>query len=75
MPYTYTDSAGRLHYLHAKRTVRPDGTHHVSFYFARALKPAEALDAVPPGYSVWESPVTGRPYLRRASRTRVDLRE
>ena len=69
--YTHTAADGRTHYLHGKTVTRPDGRRQPRYWFAPRATAATAataatLAALPPGYRIAESPVTRRPYLRRA---------
>jgi hypothetical protein len=63
--YTHTTAAGQRHYLHGKTVTHPDGQRRAVYWFAQRLALGAALDAMPSGYRVVESAVTGRPYLRK----------
>jgi hypothetical protein len=63
--YTYLTQRGTTYYLHGKEVALPNGRLEMCYTFARALRPAEAVPEVPAGYTVYESPYTGRPYLRK----------
>ena len=65
MAYAHCTAAGRTYYLHGKPVVLPNGRPLTVYYFAPAVKPLEALPALPPGYEVRESTGTVRPSLRR----------
>jgi hypothetical protein len=64
--YTHTAADARTYYLHGKIVVLPGGRRQPVYWFARRPAPGEMLAAVPAGYRVTESPVTRRPYLRKA---------
>jgi hypothetical protein len=65
MPYSHTATHGRTHYLHRKLVAYPSGRQETIYWFARAPKEGKTVATLPAGYHVKESPVTGRPYLRR----------
>lgn len=63
MAYQHTNSQGRVFTLH--RTVaRVRGSDRTLHYFSLKAGP-DAIDAVPEGYVVVESPRTGLPLLKR----------
>ena len=64
--YTITDAAGHVHYLHQRVTIFRDGRRGMSVYFSRQLNSSNAVATLPAGYRVVFSPITGRPYARRA---------
>jgi hypothetical protein len=66
MPYTHTASDGRTYYLHGKIVAGPAARRQPLYWFARHPAPETALEALPSGYRIAESPVTRRPYLRKA---------
>jgi hypothetical protein len=66
MPYVHVAADGRAHYLHSKTVELPGGRRGAVYWFARRPRPGLTMDALPPGYRVAESPVTRRPYLRKA---------
>ena len=63
-PYRYENSRGQTYYLHGKEVTLQNGRRQQIFYFARAPKAGEALDALPPGRAVVEHPRTGLPFLK-----------
>src|SRR5687768_5978380 len=67
VPYASTTADGRLHYLHGKTVVYPDGRRQPISWFARHLTASAAVGAVPTGYRVAVSPRPRRPCLRRES--------
>jgi hypothetical protein len=62
--YAYRTAGGRIYYLHGKPVVLQNGRSATVYYFAPAVKSREALEALPAGYEVRESPRTVRPTLR-----------
>ena len=64
--YVHTAADGRTHYLHGKLVAGPGGRARPVYWFARRPTPGMTLAALPRGYRVAESPVTRRPYLRKA---------
>lgn len=66
MAFTHKNSKGDTYYLHAKDVTLRNGRKQRIFYFARAEKNGESLDAVPAGYSVGENQRTGLPFLTKA---------
>ena len=52
MAYSFTNSKGTTYYLHTKKSTTSTGKERTLFYFSKELKQADALDAVPAGYSV-----------------------
>ena len=65
MAFTHKNSKGDTYYLHAKDVTLRNGRQQRIFYFARAEKNGESLDAVPAGYSVGENQRTGLPFLTK----------
>ncbi|MAE28567.1 MAG: hypothetical protein CMJ87_06235 [Planctomycetes bacterium] len=65
MAYIQVNSKGQTYYLHGKDVVLKNGRQQRIFYFAREVRPAEALETVPEGYEVTENPRTGLPLLRK----------
>lgn len=66
MAFTHKNSKGDTYYLHAKDVTLRNGRNQRIFYFARAEKSGEALNAVPDGYKVGENQRTGLPFLTKA---------
>ena len=69
MAYATTNSRGQTYYLHGKNVLLKNGRMQRIYYFARAVKPVDGLDAMPDGFEISENPRTGLPILRRAQRT------
>lgn len=54
MAYSHTNSKGNTYYLHTKKSMTSTGKERTLFYFSKELKPDEALNEVPAGYTVAE---------------------
>lgn len=54
MAYSHTNSKGNTYYLHTKKSLTSTGKERTLFYFSKELKPDEALNEVPAGYTVAE---------------------
>jgi len=65
MAYAHKNSKGDTYLLHSKDVTLRNGRQQRIFFFARAEKPGESLDAVPEGYSVGENQRTGLPFLTK----------
>ena len=65
MAYSFTNSKGTTYYLHTKKSTTSTGKERTLFYFSKEVKEADALDAVPTGYTVAEMK-TGLPVLKKA---------
>ena len=65
MAYEFKNSKGQTYYLHAKKVTRSSGKESTLYFFARDVRAAEALDAVPDGYKVAEMK-TGMPVLKKS---------
>jgi hypothetical protein len=66
MPYSYRNSKDQTYYLHGKEVTLQNGRRQRIYYFARAAKAGEALDALPPGTQIVENLRTGLPFLKGA---------
>ena len=64
--FAHTNRNGQNYYLHGKRVTLKNGREQQIFYFARDERPAEALEAVPTGYTVGESVKSGLPFLEKS---------
>jgi hypothetical protein len=62
MAFKHTNSKGQTYYLHAKVRKLASGKEQRLFFFAKTVKEG-ALDAIPAGFEVTESP-NGLPLLR-----------
>ena len=65
MAYTYTNSKGTDYYLHSRVTQLKNGREQRIYFFARDVRSADALEAVPAGYEVSENTRSGLPILRK----------
>jgi len=54
MAFSFTNSKGNTYYLHTKKSTTSTGKERTLFYFSKELKPEDALDALPAGYTVAE---------------------
>jgi hypothetical protein len=64
--FTHKNSKGDTYFLHAKDVTLRNGRVQRIYYFARAAKDGESLEAVPEGYVVGENQRTGLPFLSKA---------
>lgn len=66
MPYSVkSKKTGTTYYLHSRETDSRGGKRRL-YFFAKEIGEG-ALDQLPPGYTVTESPKTGLPLPKRAS--------
>ena len=67
MAFAHTNKKGQTYYLHERLvTLRGNNRQQRIFFFA--LQPKEgALDAVPDGWQVIETPSSGMPVLKKAA--------
>lgn len=66
--YAYENSKGLTYYLHTKVVTLKGGRQQKIYYFAKAVNPEFALDAIPDGYVVSENKRTGLPLLKKANK-------
>ena len=66
MAYEHKNTKGQTYFLHGKEVTLRNGRKQRIFYFARAAKAGESLNAVPDGYKVGENARTGLPFLSKA---------
>ena len=59
MAYTHTNSKGVTYHLHSKMVTLRGGKEQRIFYFAKDVRPNEAVDDLPDGYTVIENPRNG----------------
>ena len=64
MAYSVTNSKGQAYILHGKMVTLRGGRKQQIYYFSRTEK-ADALNALPAGYSVMENKRTGLPMLKK----------
>jgi hypothetical protein len=65
--YSYTNKKGQAYYLHTREVTLKNGRKQRIFFFARDVRPDQALQEVPAGYTVIETQRTGMPVLKRAA--------
>lgn len=65
MAYSHTNSKGTAYYLHSRVTTLKNGREQRIYFFAKDVRPDDAVDAVPAGYEVGENSRTGLPILRK----------
>jgi hypothetical protein len=63
--FSYTNSKGQTYHLHTRQVTLKNGRVQTIYYFARDVRPGQALDAVPAGMEVIETQRTGMPVLRK----------
>ncbi len=66
MAYSYTNAKDRTYYLHKRETTLKSGNTQTIYFFAKDVREADALDAVPDGYVVSETK-NGLPVLKKAA--------
>jgi hypothetical protein len=65
--FSTTNSKGQTYFLHTKEVTLKGGRLQRIYYFAKAVKPEDSIDAMPTGYQVSENTRTGLPMLKKAS--------
>ncbi len=66
MAYSYTNAKDRTYYLHKRETTLKSGNTQTIYFFAKDVREADSLDAVPDGYVVSETK-NGLPVLKKAA--------
>ncbi|TSC93419.1 MAG: hypothetical protein CEN89_94 [Candidatus Berkelbacteria bacterium Licking1014_7] len=56
---------GDTYYLHSKEVTLRGGRLQRIYFFARDVRPADALDELPAGYELMENERTGLPMARK----------
>lgn len=64
MAFEFKNSKGVTYYLHTREVSLKGGRKQQIFYFARDIRPG-ALNEVPAGFKVVETPKTGMPILKK----------
>ena len=64
MAFEFKNSRGSSYFLHSKNVTLKGGRNQVIYFFGREVK-AGAIDAVPEGFKVVETPKTGMPILKK----------
>lgn len=59
MAYSHTNSKGVTYYLHSKEVTLRGGKVQRIYYFAKDVRPNEAVDALPEDRVVMENPRNG----------------
>lgn len=59
MAYSHTNSKGVTYYLHSKVVTLRGGKQQKIYYFAKDVRPGEAVDELPEGRTVAENPRNG----------------
>ncbi len=59
MAFTHTNSKGVSYNLHSKMVTLRGGKQQRIYYFAKDVRPGEAVDELPAGYTVIENPRNG----------------
>lgn len=65
MAYTHTNSRGQTYVLH-RRVTRAGSPQERALHFFSRDEREDAIDELPAGYTVVESPRTGLPLLKKA---------
>jgi hypothetical protein len=68
MAFQFKNSRGAVYFLHHKNVELRGGRMQMIYFFAKEVKPG-ALDQVPDGYQVVETPKTGMPILKKKIKT------
>ena len=66
MAYSHTNSKNVTYYLHTKEVTLRGGKLQRIYYFAKDVRPNDAVDDLPAGYQVVENPRNGFLTLKRA---------
>lgn len=64
MAFQFKNSKGVTYYLHSRVVDLKGGRKQTIYYFAREVRPG-ALESLPEGYKVVETPKTGMPILKK----------
>ena len=64
MAFQFKNSRGSIYFLHHKEVTLKGGRKQTIYFFGKEVKPG-ALEAVPEGYQVIETPRTGMPILKK----------
>lgn len=65
MAYSQKNSKGTNYFLHSKQVTLRGGRPQTIYYFAKAEKKPDSIDAIPNGYEVSENKRTGLLFLRK----------
>jgi len=65
MAYSATNSKGKTYFLHSREVTLRGGRKQRIYYFAKEVKPADSIPALPAGYKVIENKRTGLLMLKK----------
>jgi hypothetical protein len=65
--YSFTNSKGVQYYLHSKMVTLRGGKEQRIFFFAKDVRPADAVQELPEGYEVSENLRNGFPTLKKSA--------
>lgn len=65
--YSFTNSKGVQYFLHSKMVTLRGGKEQRIFFFAKDVRPADAVAELPEGYEVSENLRNGFPTLKKSA--------
>lgn len=65
--YSFTNSKGVQYFLHSKMVTLRGGKQQRIFFFAKDVRPADAVAELPEGYEVSENMRNGFPTLKKSA--------
>lgn len=65
--YSFTNSKGVQYFLHSKMVTLRGGKQQRIFFFAKDVRPADAVAELPAGYEVSENLRNGFPTLKKSA--------
>lgn len=65
--YSFTNSKGVQYFLHSKMVTLRGGKEQRIFFFAKDVRPADAVQELPEGYEVSENLRNGFPTLKKSA--------
>ncbi len=65
--YSFTNSKGVQYFLHSKMVVLRGGKEQRIFFFAKDVRPDDAVQELPEGYEVSENLRNGFPTLKKSA--------
>lgn len=66
--YSFTNSKGVKYYLHSKMVTLRGGKEQRIYYFAKDVRPADAVAELPEGREVSENERNGFPTLKKSAK-------
>ena len=66
--YKHTNSKGIDYYLHSKNVTLRGGKQQTIYFFAKDVRPDDAVEALPAGYGVQENPRNGFLTLKKTNK-------